>query len=65
MLESECRLDFDSKTLPSAEVYGALGDTGAAAALLGVAGALGAAGTVHAVSGTTVTPMLFGYITAP
>jgi hydroxymethylglutaryl-CoA synthase len=56
------KIGADPKTLASAGTYAALGDTGAAAALLGLIGALAAPGTAHAIgygggraSGITIT----------
>ena len=43
------KVGADPTTLASARAYTALGDTGAAAALLGIVGALGAPGTAYAV----------------
>jgi uncharacterized OB-fold protein len=56
------KIGADPQTLASAAAYTALGDTGAAAALLGVVGSLDAPGTAHAIgygggraSGVTIT----------
>ncbi|HEY3834212.1 MAG TPA: OB-fold domain-containing protein [Acidimicrobiia bacterium] len=56
------KVGADPKTLASAGAYTALGDTGAAAALVGLVGALASPGTAHAIgygggraSGVTIT----------